>query len=503
MHKSGRLEHVDGGSGNQPSNTQLVHGALTRREFLRIAGVAGTAVGLGAGLGGTLLACGSTAATTNSTTARSTSTTAGSTSTTVGPTSSTASAPSVTTGPETGRVVRVGLIEPLTGYMATMSVPMDFVVPIWEKSVAGGVVLGDAKKHEIQILRRDTQSDTNRSSQVTADLIMNEKIDMAMAYGTPDVVNPAADQCEANGIPMTGTFDPYESFVFGRGGTPDKPFKWTFALSPGIAEFMATDIDMINKIPSNKVAAMLYPNNADGQAFADEKSGYPVLMKASGYTQVNPGLYNSGAEDFTSYINAFKKAGCEVLVTSAPPSDFTNFWKQCLQQGFHPKAVCTALAMMFPEAINSVGAIAENVLAECAFHPTYPYKSSLDGMSAKDLCASYEESTGRQYTGALTEYSHFEWALDILKRSTDVDNKESIVKALLETKMDTMTGPIDFTQPVDPAGPRNLFNVYKQSMAGIQWVKGTGKWMFEQVVVSNVKGPDLPIGGQPKPMSYS
>ncbi len=93
-------------------NVVLLEGkSVSRREFLKIAGVAGAAVGVGAGLGGVLAACGEEETTT---------TTAGATTTTAAPTTTTTAAPTTTvsTGPEAGRDIMLGLVSPSTGPLA-------------------------------------------------------------------------------------------------------------------------------------------------------------------------------------------------------------------------------------------------------------------------------------------------------------------------------------------------------------------------------------------------
>ncbi len=88
--------------------------SVSRREFLKIAGIAGAAVGVGAGLGGALAACGGTEETTT--------TTAGATTTTAAPATTTTTAAASTTtvsaGPEAGRDISSGLVSPKTGPLA-------------------------------------------------------------------------------------------------------------------------------------------------------------------------------------------------------------------------------------------------------------------------------------------------------------------------------------------------------------------------------------------------
>ncbi len=90
----------------QESDAALTGKTVSRREFLKIAGVAGAAVGMGAGLGGLLAACGGEEETT---------TTAGATTTAGGATTTTAAAETTTTvaaGAETGDEVKCGYVLP-------------------------------------------------------------------------------------------------------------------------------------------------------------------------------------------------------------------------------------------------------------------------------------------------------------------------------------------------------------------------------------------------------
>ena len=54
------------------------------------------------------------------------------------------------------------------------------------------MVLGDGKSHKVSWLLRDTQSDDNRTSQVTSDLILNDKADILIVGGSPTTAVPAA-----------------------------------------------------------------------------------------------------------------------------------------------------------------------------------------------------------------------------------------------------------------------------------------------------------------------
>ncbi len=168
--------------------------ALSRREFLKIAGLSGATIGLGAGLGGLVAACGEEE-TTTTTAAGSTTTAAESTTT-----SAAATTTSVSAGAESGRELKIGFVAPLTGGIALFGVPDQYCASRWQEAVADGLVCGDGKNHPINILVRDSQSDSNRAAQVGGDLITNDGVDVIMAASTNDTVTPVAGQAEALGM---------------------------------------------------------------------------------------------------------------------------------------------------------------------------------------------------------------------------------------------------------------------------------------------------------------
>jgi oligopeptide transport system substrate-binding protein len=91
---------------------------LSRREFLKYAGIAGAVIGAGGGLGGVLAACGSSATSTTTTAAAATTTTAAAPGTTAASVTTTTAAPETTTttaagGPVKGGTLNIYINEPV------------------------------------------------------------------------------------------------------------------------------------------------------------------------------------------------------------------------------------------------------------------------------------------------------------------------------------------------------------------------------------------------------
>ena len=159
---------IDSQEGQCPENQEQPQNAVSRRQFLKIAGVAGAAVGVSGGLGGLLAACGGDEETTTTTAAAGDDHHCGAPD--PGETTTTVSA-----GAEMGREVKIGFVTPITGGLASFGVPDDYCVERAKEAIGDGLVLGDGLKHPITIIAMDSQSDSARAAQVAGDLINNDK----------------------------------------------------------------------------------------------------------------------------------------------------------------------------------------------------------------------------------------------------------------------------------------------------------------------------------------
>ncbi len=479
--------------------------AVSRRQFLKYAGLAGATVGAAGGLGGLLAACGGEE-TTTTTTAAAPATTA--TTAATGSTDTTAVAETTTTVAaevEMGREIKIGAVSPITGGLASFGGPDKWIVTYVAKAIGDGVVCGDGKKHPVKIVQLDSQSSPNRVAEVTADLIFNEKVDMMVASSSPDTVNPAADQCEANGIPFLANFVPWQPFYMGRGATPDKPFKWTYMYHFGVEDAAECRLGMWDQIETNKKVAYLFPNDADGQAWYNpEKTGLePILVKGGYITGSKPAMYQPPSEDFTKEISEYKKNGCEVFTGNQTPPDFTNFWSQAIQQGYRPKIASMSKATLFHQTIEALGDIGIGLSDHMVWHPTFPYKSYLTGQTCQEYADTWTAESGKQWTQPLGQLGKYEWAVDVLKRTKDIENKEAYVDAIVTTKFEGINGPVDYTLPVKMGTVHPVPNVYKIKIAGGQWAKSQDpKWKYDLYICYG-QDPNMKVQKKFEPVAYA
>ncbi len=393
---------------------------------------------------------------------------------------------------QSGRAIKIGYVSPQTGPLAAFGEADNFVLAGVRAATKAGVPVA-GKTHSLEIIVKDSQSNPNRAAEVAADLILKDKVDLMLVASTPETTNPVSDQCELNGVPCVSTVAPWQPWFFVRGGKPDQGFEWTYHFFWGLEDIIAVFTNMWGSISTNKMVGGLFPNDGDGNAWGDPKLGFPPVLAKQGYKLTDPGRYQNLTADFSAQIAAFKKANCEIMTGVVIPPDFKTFWTQAKQQGFQPKAASIGKALLFPAAVEALGDTADGLTTEVWWSPSHPFKSSLNGMSAKQVADAYESNVKKQWTQPLGFiHALFEVGIDALKRAKSVDKPEHIRDAIVATNLNTVVGPISWK-----AGP--VKNVAKTPLVGGQWVKGK-KYKYDLVIVNNQTAPNISAQAKIKPL---
>lgn len=384
----------------------------------------------------------------------------------------------------------IGYVSPQTGALAPFGEADSFVVEQLTEYFQDNPLSVGGEELEVEIIVRDAQSDSNRAGAVAGELINTDGVDLLLASSTPDIVNPVADQCEANATPCLTTVAPWQPFYFGRGGDPEQPFEWTYHFFWGLEDVEAVYLNMWDQVDTNQQAGAIWPNDPDGNAWGDPETGFAPVVAERGYSITDPGHYENGTQDFSAQIATFNSGSAEILLGVPIPPDFTTFWQQAKQQGYAPKIATIGKALLFPSSVEALGEIGHNLGTEVWWHPTAAYQSSLTGQSAQELADAYEVGTGSQWTQPLGFiHALFEVVVAALDEAGSTD-KAQLAEALGTLQVSTIVGELDWT-----SGP--VANVAKTPLAGGQWRETSGgDHPFELVVVENQLAPDIPLGGE-------
>lgn len=376
--------------------------------------------------------------------------------------------------------ILVGRPLPLTGPVAafTESTPWLDDRAVAEINRDGGIYIKEyGKKLPIKVKILDTESNPTKAGELASRLILKDKIDVMYVSATPATVSPVAGVCERFRVPSVSTMMPAEMFLHGG------KYEWCFNASMSVADFLAAFIEAWDQVETNKVVGLCAQNDPDGIAWAE---GARSALGPRGYKLIDLGRFPVGTNDYTTQINGWKTGNVEILFANMSPPDFTTMWRQCHRNGFIPK-VCTAgRAGLFSSAMEAIGGdLGVGVTSEAVWLPAYPFKSSLTGETAKEFSEAYEKASGKQWSQPLGGcYSGYEILADALRRAQTLE-KEALRKALGDTDLETLQGPIKFTKE----------NIAVSPSGCLQWVKGK-KFPFEAVLVANGNYQNLPVQGK-------
>jgi len=396
-----------------------------------------------------------------------------------------------------GRPIKIGMVSPATGPIAAFGEADQWVLGEARKVLGPGITAA-GEMHPVEIVYRDSQSNPNRASEVTAQLINNDKVDMIIGSSTGDTVVPVADQCELAGVPCITADDPWEDFFFGRKGNPAKGFEWTYHFFWGFGMVANLFADMWLSIPTNKKVGLMLTNDQDGIAANNEDHGMPPTFRKKGLEVVNLGLYPPLSEDFTAQINQLKANNCEIACGIFNPPQFVTFWTQCAQQGYRPKIMTPPKALLFPSAVEALGDRGTGTSTEVWWSQHHPFKSGLTGQTAQQFCDAYTAATGKQWTQPIGfKHANIEVAIDVLKRAKSL-KPEDIRDAIKATEYSSLVGPLTW-KGGNPQNP--VPNVCTTPLVGGQWKPGK-KFKYDLNIVYNQTAPNIPLDSPFEAIKY-
>jgi branched-chain amino acid transport system substrate-binding protein len=358
-----------------------------------------------------------------------------------------------------------------------------------------GITVG-GKNYKLDIIIKDVRSDPTRSTTVANELLLRDKVDLILIQDV-DAAQQLGDLCDSHGVPTISTMLPWQGWMFGRKGSPDKGFPYTFHFFWGVDDMFRNYLGMWNSVKTNKLVGTTYVDGELGKAFSDPTYGLPGLMKKQGYREVPGGLFNVDTENFSKQVATFGRGGAAIVSGYVFADHWTAFWKQATQAGYKPEICTVAAAFLFPSAINALGDSGDGMSTEVWWTPAFPFRSSITGQTARELATEWEKFMGMQWTQPLG-YGHALWevALAALKNAADPKDKKALRDSIANLTAETIIGTVKFkSSPVK--------NVAVTSTVGGQWrkTKKGSKFPNELLIVNNETATHIPVDAELKLLS--
>ena len=396
-----------------------------------------------------------------------------------------------------GTRIKIGYVSPQSGPLAGFAESDTFALEMFKRVAA-------EKGMDVEVVVKDSQSNPNRAADAAQELIIEDSVHLMLVASTPETTNPVTTVCENEFIPCISTMAPWQPWFIGQQGNPGdpaswRPFDYAFHYFWGLEDVIAVFTNMWDQLDTNKKVAGLFPNDADGNAWGDPQNGVAPGFAQDGYETVDPGRYQNLTDDFSAQINAFKQANCDIVTGVVIPPDFTTFRNQAAQQGFSPKAITVAKAILFPQSVETLGESGHNLSSEVWWSRNHPFTSSLTGQSCAALAADFTETTGRPWTQPIGYiHSLFEMAANVIERADDPTDPDGVAETIAATDLETIVGRIAFNGEGLP--PFAATNVCKTPLVGGQW-RRQEDGSFDLLVVDNQTAPDIPTQGSMEALS--
>jgi branched-chain amino acid transport system substrate-binding protein len=344
--------------------------------------------------------------------------------------------------------VKVGIVLPLTGAQAKFGeIEKDSIDMALEKINAAGGING---KKLVLVIEDDTgRPDVGRS--VVEKLITKDQVVMIGGGYSSSVTYAVAGVCQQNQMPFlinTGSADKIT----------ESGWDYVFRLNPPASKYAVSVDDLLAKVIKPKTVGILYENSLFGTSSAKSfeescnKAGYKVVLKEG---------YEHGGIDFKPVLVKVKELNPDILYMVSYVMDASLLMKQAKELKLTPKMfIGGGAGFTLPEFAQNAGVAANYVTSATLWYESLPFPGAMDYF--KEFKAKYNKDT--EYHGA-EAYAAAQVMADVLKRAKSFKNTD-IKKALSETDMMTVFGPVKFTTW------GKMKNQNQASSYVVQWING-------------------------------
>ena len=395
---------------------------------------------------------------------------------------------------EGGRALTVGVVVARTGRLARLGDPLAFAMSLLGPELRR--VRNGGRDHELRLVDRDSRSSAEGARQAVRELVEEEGARIVLTLAGTEVLPAVADACEEAGVPCVSSTFPWQVYYYGRGGTAERPFRWTYHFCWGLDDIAETFADLWEAAggPAGPIGC-LWNDGPQGAWSRHAERGFLPAARARGHRLVDPAGYREPATDFGAHLAAFRAEGTDIVTSAATGADLALFRRQAAERGARPRLITCSRWLAYPPSVTEAGErpAQANVATLVYWSPNHPYRSSIDGTSAAELAENYEQSTGRQWLQPLgPAYALFEVAVHALATADDPAQAASVAEALGRARLETIAGPLDWT-----AGP--VPNIATVRLSGGQWQPGR-RHAYELSVVTNRQVDGLPVDGDLLPL---
>ncbi len=293
----------------------------------------------------------------------------------------------------------------------------------------GGIRKGPFKGKKLEFQFEDEEGKPDKAKAVTEKLITRDNLPMIMGGYSSSEVFAIAGTTAQYGTP----------FISPSGAADDitqKGWKNVFRLNQPASEYCTGLQDFMLKIVKPASMAILFENTLFGTSTAKAMKEWceENKIKVSMFE-----TYEAGAPDFKPLLTRVKVANADVIFMVSYIMDAVLLTRQSAELDIDSKLFCGGAAgFALPEYTKGVGKLAEGVMTAVLWSHDVKYPGAREFYDK----FSKKYNLAPTYHGA-EAYSAAYVCRDVLERTKSL-SKEDLIKALSETNMMTIFGPVKF-----------------------------------------------------------
>jgi branched-chain amino acid transport system substrate-binding protein len=391
--------------------------ALSRRDFLKYAGLAGATIGLGAGLGGVIAACGGTAEETT-TTAGGTPTTAGTGTTAAGATTTVSSGPT----PPTQDKVTIGAARPISGVNAIFEqAHFGPAAHMWvdEVNAAGGLNVA-GKKLPIEYTVYDDQSDLDTSMRLLTKIMEEDKTDFVFMPCSTAFLFAAARLINDH---------KYIAMSAEGGATTLEPkmkdMPWFFQFLNYSNHYQMPVFGEILQEVGAKTCSIIYLDDLHGIEYNGQAS---VFLPEVGVKLLSSTPVPAGVKDVSSIIKKIQAENPDAVCSFQYPPENALTYGTMAQLNYSPKAVLGGPATSTQAFYDSFKGALDGMMFEGAW--SYTQNDTVKAWYDK-LVAFVKGAGNVDFWGALIYRAELEFFQQAIEKAGTLD--QAVIADVMRT----------------------------------------------------------------------
>src|SRR5262252_6468887 len=285
-----------------------------------------------------------------------------------------------------GQTIKIGASVALTGSVSREGRLLKEGYAFWADHVnqSGGILVG-GKRHTVQLVVYDDESNAATSERLTEKLITQDKVQFLLGPYSSPITLETSLVGEKHRILTIAAMANADAIY-------ERRFKYVVSVLPPATEYMKRFLEMARKLtPPPKTVAIMAVGSAFGILVAE---GAQVHATRLGYQVVYSEKYPPQTTDVSGFLKQVRAKNPDVLVASSYFEEAVLIIKQAKQLKLCPKMLALTLGPEFPDFAKSLGKDANYVYGSAWWLPNMGWKGR-DFGSSQDYAKAMVKRTGR------------------------------------------------------------------------------------------------------------